>query len=173
MLIKIFSSLVIILCCAFLGIHMSYKYNRRLYNFRMLNSMLIRLEAEIVQYSTLLSQALRSSANQYDGEWKPIFLNIADALESGEEHSLEAIWQKHIRILYNNPYIGQSEYETMYRFGVQLGSSDKKTQGRFFELARAQLKAEEANAEELRLKYSKMYRSLGILLGFGIAIILF
>lgn len=173
MILKIISSLIIIICCTLLGLHMSYRYTRRIYNIRALQNILTHLEAEVVHYSTFLSQALRNSVNMLDGEWKGFFIQVADMLEDRNEPSLADGWQECITSLQNNPYIGKAEYEIMYRFGMQLGNSNKESQEKYFQLTQEQLKIEENNAQQLRIKYDRMYRSLGLLLGLGIAIILF
>lgn len=173
MFLKIISNIVIIICCTLLGIHMSHRYTRRIYNIRILQSILAHLETEIIHYSTFLSQAIRNSVKSLGGEWRLFFIEIARVLEEKNESSLADAWQESIKPLQNNAYIGKAEYEIMYRFGMQLGSSDKKSQEKYFQLAQEQLKIEEKNAQQLRLKYDRMYRSLGILLGLGIAIILF
>lgn len=173
MLLKIISSVIIIVCCTLLGMHMSYRYNRRIYNIRTLQSILTHLEAEIIHYSTFLSQAIQNSVMSLEGEWKPFFIEISRALEGKNEYSMSDAWRESIKSLQNNSYIGKAEYDIMCRFGMQLGSTDKISQEKYFELALEQLKTEEDNAQRLRLKYSRMYRSLGVLLGLGIAIILF
>lgn len=173
MLLKVITSIVIIICCAILGIHMSYGYTRRIYNIRDLQSLLTSLETEMIHYSTFLSQAIRNSTKSSSGEWKPFFLEIAYELENKSEYTLSEIWLEALQKLRNHPYIGKVEYEIMYRFGKQLGNSDKESQERYFALAQEQLKIEENDARQICLKYSKMYRSLGLLLGLGIAIILF
>ncbi len=173
MLLKIISNLTIIVCCTFLGLHMSYRYNYRIYNIKILQSILAHLETEIIHYSTFLSQAIINSVRPFEGEWKTFFLKVAASLEDNNEHSLIDIWIECLKGLKNNPYIGKPEYEIIYRFGMQLGGTDKKSQEKYFKLAQEQLKIEENNAQQLRLRYSKMYRSLGLLLGIGIAIVLF
>ena len=173
MFLKMISSAAIILCCTLLGIHMSYRYNQRIYNIRVLQSILAHLETEIVYYSTFLSQAIRNSTRAFGGEWKSFFIEVADNLDNKKEYSLGDIWKGCLKRLKNNPYIGKEEFDIMYRFGVQLGNSDRHNQQKYFEIAQQQLKLEENNAQQLRLRYGKMYRSLGILLGLGIAIILF
>ena len=57
-LIKIISSVLIIICCSLLGIHMSYRYTQRINNIRELRNVLSHLETEIVNYSTLLVHAI-------------------------------------------------------------------------------------------------------------------
>ena len=173
MLIKIISSVLIIICCSLLGIHMSYRYTQRINNIRELRNVLSHLETEIVNYSTLLVHAIRNSSQYVKGDWKPFFDNIVEALENRMEYSLAEVWQESLRALEHNPNVDKAEYEIMQRFGLQLGSSDKVSQEKYFQLIQEQLKVEENSAREARLKYSRMYYNLGILLGLGIAIILF
>jgi len=172
-LLKVISSTLIIISCTLLGMHMSYRYNRRIYNIRVLQSILAYLETEMIYYSTFLSQAIRNSIRTLSGEWKAFFVEMASVLEDKNEYSLADAWQECLKKIRNNPYIGKEEYEIMYRFGLQLGNGDRQSQVKYFELAQHQLKTEEKKAQQIGLSYGKMYRSLGILLGIGIAIVLF
>lgn len=173
MFLKIASSIAIVICCTLLGIHMSYRYKQRIYNIRVLQSILAHLETEIVYYSTFLSQAIRNSIRTLDGDWKIFFIEVADILENRKEYSLAEAWNKSLKKIQKNPCIGKAELDIMYRFGLQLGNSNRQNQQKYFEIAQQQLKIEEENARQLHLRYGKMYRSLGLLLGLGIAIILF
>jgi len=170
--LKIVSSISIVVCCTLLGIHMSNRYDRRIYNIRVLQSILINLETEIVYYSTLLSQAIRNSTRNLEGDWKNFFLEVADILEYKKDCSFAEVWKETLQGIKNCPYIGKGELDIMYRFGLQLGNSDRLSQRKYFEIAQQQLKTEEKNALQLHFRYGKMYRSLGLLLGLGIAIIL-
>ncbi|HZJ57782.1 MAG TPA: stage III sporulation protein AB [Clostridia bacterium] len=173
MIIKLISSIAIIVCCSFLGFHMSYRYTQRINNIRDLRNALSYLETEIVHYSTLLVHAIKNSSISVMGDWKPFFHEIAELLEGRVECSLAEVWQQSLKALEHNPYIDKAEYEIMQRFGLQLGNSDKSSQEKYFQLAQEQLKAEEKSAREARVKYSRMYYNLGIIVGLGIAIILF
>lgn len=152
---------------------MSYRYKQRIYNIRVLQSILAHLETEIVYYSTFLSQAIRNSIRTLDGDWKTFFIEVADNLENKTEYSLTEAWNKSLNKIQKNPCVGKTELDIMYRFGLQLGNSDRQNQKKYFEIAQQQLKIEEENARQLHLRYGNMYRSLGLLLGLGIAIILF
>ena len=173
MFLKVASSIAIVVCCTLLGMHMAFRYKQRIYNIRVLQSILANLETEIVYYSTFLSQAIRNSIKALDGDWKTFFAEVADILENKKEYSLTETWAKSLNKIQKSPYIGKVELDIMYRFGLQLGSSDKLNQQKYFKIVQQQLKTEEENARQLHLRYGKMYRSLGLLLGLGIAIILF
>ena len=132
-----------------------------------------RLENEIIHYSTILSQALKNSASSIEGDWRGFFLEVANSLDEKKEISLQKIWDRSLRKQKSSPYITKAEYDIMERFGSQLGNSDRKSQEKYFFYVQEHLKIEENLARENRSKYSKMYCNLGILLGIGIAIILF
>ena len=52
------------------------------------------------------------------------------------EYSLAEVWQESLRALEHNPNVDKAEYEIMQRFGLQLGSSDKVSQEKYFNLSR-------------------------------------
>jgi stage III sporulation protein AB len=63
------------------------------------------------------------------------------------------------------------EQEVMLQLGHVLGLSDRSDQVKHLRLAVSQLQAEEVDAREEQRKYEKMWKSLGVLIG-GLIVIL-
>jgi stage III sporulation protein AB len=67
----------------------------------------------------------------------------------------------------------KNEKDIMLLLGASLGVSDREDQLRYLRLAIAQLQAEEENAIEEQKRYEKMWRSLGVLAGALIVIVMY
>lgn len=173
MLLKILSSILIVICCGLLGLYKANRYIQRVKEIRMLKAALIQLETEIIYFSNFISEALNTVAKSIQGPWGNFFSQVARDLADRREYSIAECWIKNLEHYKSEFYIDEPEYEVLVRFGEKLGMSDCESQKKYFELAQQQLLVEERNAEQLCAKYVQMYRSLGILCGLAIAIVLF
>ncbi len=173
MILKILSSVVIVICCGLIGLYKANRYIQRVKEIRMLKTALIQLETEIIYFSNFMSDALSAVAKSVQGPWRDFFYKVARVLADRTEYSVAECWRKNLDYYKKQFFIGEPEYEILVRFGSNLGTSDSESQKKYFELAQQQLLVEERKAEELCSKYVQMYRSLGILCGLAIAIILF
>ena len=173
MILKITSSIVIVMCCGLLGLYKANRYVQRVKEIRMLKAALIQLETEVIYFSNFISEALKTVAKSTQGPWRDFFYQVARDLADRAEYSIAECWKKNLEHYKKDFFIAEPEYEVLVRFGEKLGMSDCESQKKYFELAQQQLLVEEKNAEQLCSKYVQMYRSLGILCGLAIAIILF
>lgn len=171
-MIKIISNIIIVGCCSAIGASLANQYVQRIRSIRVVQSILVQLETDTIHYSLLLPDAIEKSGKSVGGEWGKFFIKVAEILKNRKEYTVADAWQTSLNHSRKRLFLKQPEYEILYRFGGQLGRSDKESQLKYFQLVQHQLKIEEKNADEMRLKYEKMYRSLGVLSGLAIAIIL-
>ena len=173
MMIKITSSIIIVICCALLGLYKANHYVQRVKEIRMLKAALIQLETEVIHFSSIISEATARVGESMRGPWKSFFCQVARDLADRTEYTVGDCWRKNLDRYRKDFCIAEPEYEILVRFGEKLGSSNRDSQKKYFELVQQQLDVEEKNAVKLCSKYVQMYRSLGILCGLAIAIILF
>lgn len=173
MIIKITTSIIIVVCCGLLGLYKANRYVQRVKEIRMLKAALIQLETEVVHFSSFISEAMTAVGQSINGPWKTFFCKAAQDLEEKKEYTVGECWKNNLDYYRKDFCVAEPEYEILVRFSEKLGSSDRESQKKYFELAQQQLDIEEKKAEQLCSKYVQMYRSLGILCGLAIAIILF
>ena len=68
--------------------------------------------------------------------------------------------------------MAKEDGEILKDFGKNLGSTDKENQLKNFKLIYLQLEKQQKDAENLKNKNAKMYKSLGALVGITIVILL-
>jgi stage III sporulation protein AB len=172
MVIKIITSIIIIGCSAMIGNGLANRFVQRTNELRELQGALSRLEAEISHYSTRLPEALKHIGKSVEGETGRLFILTSDKLVSTNNCTVEEAWRQSIEEVKKRMNLTGEEYDILMRFGAQLGCSDKEGQKKFIALTLSQLKLQEAKAFELRCKYERMYKSLGILGGLALVILL-
>ncbi len=172
MAIKIINSCIIILFSTFIGLELSKRYVARARELSVLQSAILRLETEILYYASNLPEALIRIGKSIRGNTGKLFLLTGQTLLDKKEFTVAEAWSSTLEHLKTDLCLQQEDMDILQRFADQLGSSDKEGQARFIKLTLSQLHEEEKKARAIREKYSKMYRSLGLLGGIALAILL-
>ena len=171
-MLKLAGALFILLAGGLTGLHMSRQYTGRPRQIRQLIQALQRLETEISYGSTPLGDAFASIARQLSGPVAQLMEEAAKELAAETvdtrqalERSAERCWQR--------TALRAAERDIWLHLGSILGVSDRDDQIRHLRLAMSQLKTEETAALEDERRYAPMWRSLGVLGGALIAILLY
>lgn len=162
-MIKLIGALLILLSGTAVGFIQATKYIDRPKELRTLIHALQRLETEIDYGHTPLPEAFTIMAKSIDAPINRLFQSMAYLLQGDEELSLQEAWTRAIDENWSSTSLKNREKEVLLRIGSVLGMSDSENQRKHLELARIQLKAEEASAREEQDKFVKMWRSLGVL----------
>lgn len=172
MLIKFIGGLLIILSTGFIGIVLSRKYSLRpklLNGFRF--SMQL-LETEIIFASTPLPYAFSNISNRADRPWNNFFKGLSNDILKRKYYSMEEAWIAATKEYLSIDCLSKTDIELIKRFGRIVGKSDLDDQKKHFQLLYAQLDYHQKIAESDRKKNVRMYKSLGILLGIAIFVVL-
>ncbi len=170
--IKILSSLMIVVCCSFLGLQAANAYALRVKELRMLRIAFAHLESEIINYATFLPEAVERVAALLQGAVKEFFYDFSRGLQKRSGDTAAEAWEKALKSWEKHLYITAEDAQILLTFGKVLGASDRESQQRYFQIIQGQLRNQEQRAEEACLKYRNMYRNLGVLSGLALAIIL-
>lgn len=173
MFLKLTGGVLVILACGLSGILFSNRSNNRPKDLRRFRSLMQMLETEIIYSATPLPEAFNTLSDKSEGRFSSFFAYISDSLRHRQFFSFKDAWISGINnILLKETFLNNKDAEIIESFGNVLGCSDRNDQKKHFELLYIQLKHNEDIAEEERKKNTKMYRSLGFLLGIAIFIIL-
>ncbi|MBE3101119.1 MAG: stage III sporulation protein AB [Firmicutes bacterium] len=172
MIIKVITSCIIVSSSTLIGLELAKQYVLRTRVLRELQGALSRLETEILHYSTRLPEAMYNIGDSIKGETGKLFKCTSDLLTSKKNIMVSEAWRSSLNQLKGRLFLQSEEFDILYRFGDQLGSSDKDGQVKYIRLTLSQLHLQELKAQETRDKYERMYKSLGLLSGIAIAIML-
>ena len=104
---------------------------------------------------------------------RDLFRDFAGRLQNKLGDSVTEAWQESLKACEKSLHITAEEIRILVSFGGVLGSGDKGSQQRYFKIVQNQLKNQEIKAENACSKYQNMYKSLGLLGGLAVAILLF
>lgn len=172
MLLKLIGGLVVIVSSSFLGFALSRDCARRPQQLRELQALLQMFENQIVFLSDVLTDAFERVFRSSKSEVGVFFRAAAEKLSSGGEINAREAWEAAVRENLRKTSLLAEDQEVILSFGTLLGSSDLEGQVKNIRLTVNQLKLQEQKAEERRVKYEGMYRSLGILGGLAVVILL-
>lgn len=172
MILKVLGGLLILSSCGLMGMAVGNKFALRPKDIRKFRASIQMLETEIIFGCTPLPQAFKNISAKVEEPLKMFYSTISEDLLSGMSYSLNAAWSRETDRLVKSNCLNAADKELITEFGLVLGSSDREDQKKHFELFYVQLKQHEEIAEEARNKNERMYKSLGLLSGLVIFILL-
>lgn len=171
-MLKLAGALMLIGAGALLGWMRAGRLADRPAQIRRLVRLLSQLETEIAFGYTPLPEALARIGRQAAEPLASLFREAAARLERGETAAWEA-WQAALDGVWERTAMQQGEKEILLTLGRTLGATDRDDQVRHLRLAAKQLESLEPEAAEAKRKYEKMWKSLGLLGGALVAVILY
>lgn len=164
---------MIVLAGTLAGFQKARQYAERPRHIRGLIAALQRLETEIMYGYTPLPDALRRIGVQSSGPLQWFFISAAEDMSPPHNRSAQEAIHRAAETHWKSLALKGSEREIIRQLSCTLGTSDRSNQSTHIALALQQLKQEEAAAREDQGKYEKMSKSLGLLLGALIVILIF
>lgn len=172
-MLKLLGAVLIVLAGTLAGFKRAAQYADRPRNIRALIAALQRLETEILYGYTPLPEALHRIGQQSKEPLRAFFTAAADEMSPPQNRSAEEGIQRAMELHFKSAALKGTEKEIIRQLSCTLGTSDRSNQSTHIALALQQLKQEETVAREDQGKYEKMSKSLGLLLGALIVILIF
>ncbi|MDN4074708.1 stage III sporulation protein SpoIIIAB [Fictibacillus terranigra] len=165
-------AVLILVSTTWIGFELAKKVRERPKQLRQLKVGLQSLEAEIMYGLIPLDEAFLHLSSQLKGPVARFFLEVSNRLDESASSVLEA-WEESLAGLSDASAFKKEEIEILRQFGATLGRHDRENQQRQIKLTLSHLERELAEANEAQVKYERMYKSLGILTGLLLIILLF
>ena len=81
-------------------------------------------------------------------------------------------WEEALKKTWKDTSLKHNEYEILLQFGANLGKHDRSSQQKQIMLTLSHLEREENDAREAQKKYENMLKSIGLLSGLLIVLLL-
>lgn len=172
-MLKLFGAVLIVLAGTLAGFRIAAQYAERPRHIRALIAALQRLETEIQYGYTPLPEALRRIGQQMKEPLRAFFITAAEEMSEPHNCSAEEAMRRSVEAHWKRAALKPAEQEIIRQLSCTLGTSDRVNQSTHIALALQQLKQEETAAREDQGKYEKVSKSLGLLLGALIVILIF
>lgn len=172
-MMKLIGAAVVLVCSTLIGLRFASLYVQRALQLRQLQVALQWLETQIVYGSTPLERALHHIAQRLGGEIGQLFAAAAETLINLPDATTQECWELAIEKKWEKTAMKTPEKEILLHLGQVLGQSNREDQQKHIRLALMNLKSEEQQARDNQQKYEKMCRSLGLLGGLLVVILLY
>ncbi|GAA4845869.1 stage III sporulation protein SpoIIIAB [Paenibacillus vulneris] len=172
-MLKLLGAMMILLSATLFGFYQAQQYSRRPKQIGDVIRALQRLETEIVYGFTPLREALMKVASSCPQPVTAIFRHTAEELGQAGGRPAQQIWQQSLQEHWKHTSMKAGEQDIVRQLGFTLGLSDSADQVKHLRLAIQQLQGELDGAEEERKRYEGMWRSLGLLMGALVVILMY
>jgi stage III sporulation protein AB len=172
-MLKFVGGVLIIGAATLFGFLKAAHYVRRPKQIRELISALGRMETEIAYALTPLPEAFSSLSKQVAEPLSTLFRLTSERLLASNGASTREIWHMSVKDVWTRTSMKQSEQDVVLQLGSVLGLTDRSDQIKHLRLAISQLQTEETESREEQRRYEKMWKSLGVLIGALIVILMY
>lgn len=172
MMLKLLGAVFIIFSTSFAGIYFSTLDRYHLEDLEELKKGLTILKNQVCFSSMPLYEALKDISKRTEGAVSDILYKISNDLEQKAGETAAEIWSEAWSQNKEKTYLSKDDLELLYSFGRTLGYLDRQQQIANVDITIASI---EFTQDMLRRRYeknSKIYRSMGVLSGVLIAVVL-
>lgn len=170
-MIKWMGAFLIIIATTWAGFEAAKHLSQRTRQLRQLKVALQSLEAEIMYGHTSLIVAAQNISKQIPKPLSWFFEQFAQKLVKGHT-SVKGAWEESLLEVWRFTAFKQGEFEVLKQFGETLGQHDRVSQQKHIKLTLSHLEREEADAIDRQNRYERMVKSLGVLAGLLLVILL-
>ncbi|WP_017727004.1 stage III sporulation protein SpoIIIAB [Halalkalibacterium ligniniphilum] len=168
---KLLGAIFIFMATTWIGFELARRLSERPRQLRQLKVALQSLEAEMLYGLSPLAEATENIAKQFPQPVASLFERFSFRLREKEDSVYEA-WHEAIKETWGYTDLLQSEQEVLLQFGTTLGQHDREQQQKQIRLTLAHLEREEGEAKERQHRYERMMKSLGVLTGLLLIILM-
>lgn len=172
-MIKLLGAVLILITTTCLGFQRAKRYADRPRQIRQLQSALSLLRTEIGYGTRPLVKACEQIGKRIQSPISDLFIQLQYNLEHFDGSSTNDCFKSAVDQEWDKTVLTDAEKGIVLDFGRTLGASDREDQLQHLALAEANLKIEETKAREEQAKNEKMYKTIGILCGALIIILMY
>ncbi len=166
-LVKGLIFILIFISCTYLGILISKKYTNRVKELKEFKNALGIIETKIKFTYEPLGEIFKEISSNFSTNISNIFINTCDNMKN---YNIGKAWE--LAIEDGNTYMLKEDKEVLKSLGKLLGKTDVNGQISQIEQTSEFLNNQIEKAEVERVKNEKLYKTLGIVSGIGLVILL-
>lgn len=171
--IRLFGGILIVLSTTLIGFRMGEVYHARMNDLYTLKRMLQLFDGEIRYGNALLEEVFFSTGRRLAAPFG-VFLNKAGQILSDLPGALLGdIWEREVKESLKNTFLTEKDREELISFGRQLGHLDIQMQQKVLMQYERILDREIEKLQNEAAKKQRLYRTLGVLSGLFVTIVLF
>lgn len=171
-MLKIIGMICIICSTSGIGFLKGHELIHRLEQLRCLQKFILMLRGEIQYVQTPLPEALYQISRKVETPIKEFLDNVSKELEIKRGQGMRETWEKRMKLDLQNTFLLGEDLEEFQKLGNQLGYLDKEMQVGTLNLYLEQLEVKIKRLDDSVQGSVKLYRSLGMLAGAFVAVLM-
>ncbi len=168
---KWIGAILLIISTTCIGFYVSHRLEKRPKHIRQFKNALQILEAEITYSQSALPIAFKTLATQIPKPLNSFFNHLSEDMLK-EKTNFMYLWNQAVEQLAKEAGYKINETEIIKQFGSSLGQHDFIQQQKQIQLTLTHLDRELEEARDEQIKYSKLAKSLGVLSGAFLVLLL-
>jgi len=172
MILRIAGALAVMVGCAGLGLYYSCKEGFRIQELQELKKALLILSSEIEYMRAPLNVACANIAKRTESTVSALFMRFSELLETGEGETAYQLWAASMTGIKGKTFMAEEDLSVVDGFGKTLGYLDKQMQQNAINYAVGYIDEKAATLQAQGSKNNRMYRSLGVIGGLLITVVL-
>lgn len=168
---KIAGILMIIISTTAIGFKASEKMDIRIEQLREIRKIMILLRGEVMYNMSSIDEAFNNVAGKISEPFSDIMKEISRIISKKEGKTFEVIWKKAIVPLKKTCMV-KSDIDRFRKFGEDFGCIHKEMQISAFDMYIEELENTIREADKKKNENSRLYRTLGIMSGLLIVIVI-
>ena len=169
---KVVGCILIILSSSLMGIYYGNELKNRVNDLKELKKLIILLRGDIRFSNTPLPEAISGIARRHDGSFKGFFTGVSEKLSEYSGNTFSQVWKEAVENQLHSTSLNKKDKSSLIQFGENLGYLDKEMQMNTIELFINQMEDELQDLSETTKEKVYLYKSLGIMGGIFISIIM-
>lgn len=173
-ILKIVGVCVLVLATSMYGFSMSNAYIKRIENLKELKKCIVLLDGELRYNSTPIRIAMDKIAQRNTSVYSMFFNAISMSMEDDNSLHLGTAWEHAVsKILVDEKYyMNDSDKKKLIEFGKTIGNLDSDSIMSAFEGYMFELENDLSESNDEKTTKVKLYKTMGILSGLFIAILI-
>lgn len=172
-LFKLLGAVLVITAGGLMGLSVAQQYHKRPKQLQELQTALHMLDTEIGYASTPLPEAVTKVSRCVSSPIANFFSDLARLLKTRQGYTATEAWQEAMKKMPVESVLSPADLEILGVFGHTLGGTDKDEQRKSIQLTCQQLKQQQQQAEEERVKNEPLWRYAGFLLSVLLVILIY
>lgn len=172
MIIKAAGICLILFSSTGIGFLSSRRLKERIEELESIRRLLLMLRGEIKYSRSTLPEAFQAIGRRLSKPYGDMLLKAASAMEQLQGQTLSQIWEERVTEALTESALYKEDKEKLIHLGNQLGYLDAEMQIATLELYLEQLQEEIKNASENFKRNGKLYRTMGVMAGIFLAVLM-
>lgn len=172
-MVKLLGACLVLIATTWIGFEIARTYRERPQQIRQLRSALSLLETEIHYGVRPLTVACQEIAQRTTGPISRLFASCSENLRQMDGASTYECFKQAIEQEWKNTAMKSPEKGILLDFSTTLGISDREDQLHHLAMAQANLEIEEKKSRDEQNQYEKMCKTMGVLAGALIVLLIY